>query len=64
MRLYDMPDGKKIDLDAVVDVDPLFINKNYPKFNCYEVHLSNGKSFGVFDKDLNRDEFIAAWEGV
>jgi hypothetical protein len=58
---YDLPDGSVIDLNQVLKVGPIFVNKNYVKYNCYEVYLANGVSYGVFDKDLSRVAFIKAW---
>ena len=61
MRLYNLPSGDAIDLDQVLKVDHLFINKNYPQYNCYEIYLSNGTSYGILENDLARADFIAAW---
>jgi hypothetical protein len=63
MRLYTLPDNEVIDLDAVIRVGTTFINKNYPEHNCYEIYLSNGASFGVFDNQLSRSSFITEWGG-
>ena len=63
MRPYTLPDNKVIDLDSVISVGELFINKSDPIYNCYEVYLSNG-SLGVFDDDLTREQFITDWGNV
>ena len=62
MRQYVLPDDEVIDLDQVVRVGALFVNKNYPEYNGYEVYLSNGTSFGVFDEQLTRATFISVWD--
>lgn len=63
-RLYDMPDGETINLDNVEQVGKLFINKNFPEYNCYEVYFSTGRdSIGVFENDLPRAQFLIEWAG-
>jgi len=61
MRRHDLPDGSTIDLDQVLQIGKLFVNKNYPEFNSYEIYLTNGTSYGVFEKDLKRSDFITTW---
>lgn len=61
MRPYTLPSGKQIDLDQVLSVSPIFINKNYSQYNCYEIYYTNGQSDGVFENDLARATFMAAW---
>ena len=61
MRRHDLPDGSTIDLDQVLQIGKLFVNKNYPEFNSYEIYLTNGTSYGVFEKDLRRSDFITTW---
>lgn len=61
MRLHELPDGSAIDLDQVVQVGPIFINKNYSQYNSYEIYLTNGTSNGVFENTLSRADFIASW---
>ena len=62
MRGYDLPGGGRIDLDAVKYIGKLFINKNYPQYNSYEIYLSDGKSHGIFESIISRADFILAWE--
>jgi hypothetical protein len=62
MRLYTLPDDEVIDLDATIRMGKLFVNKNYPEYNSYEVYLSNGTSFGIFEEDLPRAAFKVTWE--
>ena len=64
MRLYDLPSGDTVDLDQVIQVGPLFVNKNDANYNCYEIYLTNGTSYGILDVDLSRSAFIVSWEGV
>jgi hypothetical protein len=64
MRLYTLPDNEVIDLDSVIRVSDLFINKNYAQYNAYEVYLTNGTSFGIFDNELGRATFLSEWGGV
>ena len=64
MRVFTRPTGQTIDLDAVVSVGEVFVNKNYPEYNCYEVYLAGGDSFSLFTNDVARDEFIAKWGGA
>lgn len=64
MRLYTLPDNEVIDLDSVIRVGSVFVNKNYPQYNCYEVYVTNGTSFGVFESDLSRATFLTEWGGV
>ena len=62
MRLYNLPTGHTIDLDQVIETGPLFVNKNYPLYNGYEIYLANGSSVGVFDNDLPRASFLIEWQ--
>ena len=62
MRLHTLPDDEVVDLDQVIRVGALFINKNYPEYNCYEIYLSNGTSLGIRNSDLSRASFLVAWE--
>lgn len=64
MRLHELPTGEEIDLDRVVKVGKLFVNKNYPEYNCYEVYMDSGESFGVFENALARTIFLALWSGT
>lgn len=61
MRAYSLPDGTAIDLDQVLSVDSIFINKNYSQYNCYEIRMLNGDSFGIFENELPRSTFITTW---
>jgi len=61
MRSYELPDGSFLDLDAVVSVGSLFVNKNYNEYSCYDVHMSGNTSISVFEQALPRNDFIAVW---
>ena len=59
---YVFPDGTAIDLNQVLQVGPLFVNKNNSQYSSYEIYLTNGESIGVFESDLSRDSFITTWD--
>jgi hypothetical protein len=61
MNVYNLPSGDAIDLDQVLQVGALFVNKNYPEYNSYEIYLTNGTSYGIFENALTRANFISAW---
>lgn len=62
MLKYTLPDNSVIDLHQVLRVGETFVNKNYSEYNSFEIYLTNGTSLGVFDNQLSREDFIAAWE--
>ena len=65
MRLHELPDGSKIDLDSVAKIGALFVNKNYSEYSCYEVFLAYmPESITVFEVDLPRSELESLWAGV
>ena len=61
MRAYELPDGLYVDLDSVLSVGSLFVNKNYDEYSCYEVQLSGNTSVSVFEQVLPRSDFITIW---
>ena len=64
MRLHNLPDGSKVDLDSIVTIGPLFINKNYPEYSCYEVYIAyRMDSITIFEADLLRSELESLWAG-
>lgn len=63
INIYELPDGSAVDLNQVLQVGPLFVNKNDSQHNSYEIFLSNGTRVGVFERELSRAVFLAVWKG-
>jgi len=64
MRAYNLTDGNRIDLNQVISVSDLHVNKNDSTFNSYEVALTNGYTHGILESSLPRAAFLVAWEAV
>lgn len=61
MDVYELPDGSVIDLQKVIRVGDLFINKSNSSANCYEVYVENGLSYSVLDIELSRSTFLEVY---
>lgn len=64
MRKFTLPGGEVINLDAIESIGALFVNKTDSQFNCYEIHMTKGHSFGVFESDQPRAAFVLSVFGA